>query len=324
MSTENFYGLEPEIILEATENIGTRSTGRCFALNSVENRVYDVELEDDTRVISKFYRPGRWSKQAILEEHEFLKDLDAAEIPVAAPLTLTNNSTIGEIKGMYFSVFPKRQGRSPDELDEDQLRQAGRLIARIHNVGSQKKIRDRGSVSIEEYGVRTIDLLSKGNWIAMEVKTRYEDLGKKLIDAMKPLFEGIEYQRIHGDCHRGNLLYGKGQFFFLDFDDMRQGPCVQDLWLLTPGRDAQTTKDREVMLEGYQEIRSFNRRELNLVEPLRTLRILHFSAWIAQRWSDPSFKRLFPQFETFDYWSREVETLNEQLQIISQIQTTAE
>ncbi|MDZ4677479.1 MAG: serine/threonine protein kinase [Oligoflexia bacterium] len=312
-----FYDLTPEHILSAIEQVGQRSTGRCYALNSLENRVYEVELEDNSKVVGKFYRPGRWTRDAILEEHEFLKDLAAAEIPVAEPLKLQDGSTLGTAEGgIMFSVFPKLRGRAPEELNDQQLLQLGRFLGRIHNVGASKKASHRILLTPETYGVNPLKFLSENNWLSLEIATRYKQVVQEILDISTPWFANIKTHRIHGDCHLGNLLYNNDGPFFLDFDDMVTGPPVQDLWLLVPGNDEQALKDRDVFLKGYTEMREFDFTSLRLVEPLRAFRFIHYSAWIAKRWKDPAFPRIFPDFNTHKYWSSELLDLEKQLNFI--------
>jgi Ser/Thr protein kinase RdoA (MazF antagonist) len=315
-----FYDLTPQIILSAIEEIGTRSTGRCYALNSLENRVYEVEMEDNSRVVGKFYRPGRWTREAILEEHEFLADLAATEIPVAQPLKLQNGSTLGTAEGgIFFSVFPKLRGRAPEELNNQQLLQLGRFLGRIHAVGANKPAKHRVVMTPETYGVNPLKYLSENQWLPLEIATRYKQVVQEILDIATPWFKNIKTHRIHGDCHLGNLLYNNNGPFFLDFDDMVTGPPVQDLWLLVSGRDDQALRDREVFLKGYTEMREFDHSSLRLIEPLRAFRFIHYSAWVAKRWKDPAFPRIFPEFNTHKYWSSELLDLEKQLGFIKNL-----
>jgi Ser/Thr protein kinase RdoA (MazF antagonist) len=315
---ESFFELTPEPILTAAEQIGVRSTGRSYALNSLENRVYEIELEDDRKVVAKFYRPGRWTRDAILEEHEFLADLAAQEVPVVEPLKLKDNSTLGTTDGgIFFTVFPKVRGRAPEELKPDQLTQLGRFVGRLHNVGATKTSKNRLLLDPKNYGRPALQFLSENNWLPMELATRYKTVAEEIINLITPWFENIKTHRIHGDCHLGNLLYDQqGNAFFLDFDDMVAGPAVQDFWLLVPGQDEKALQDREIFLKGYTEMRQFDRGTLRLIEPLRALRIIHYSAWIARRWKDPSFQRVFTEFNTHNYWENEIRDLKKQRDII--------
>lgn len=316
--TESFFSLTPDHILDAVESIGHRSTGRCFALNSLENRVYEVELESGEKVVGKFYRPGRWTKEAILDEHIFLQDLVDSEIPAVAPTVLSNGSTLDQTKeGIFFAVFPKVAGRAPDELKPDELEQIGRFLARIHNTGAQKQADHRLRLTPTTYGTNNLKFLVDGGWLPLEIKREYEETVTKIVELSEPLFEGVPVQRLHGDCHLGNLLHNQTGFFFLDFDDMVVAPTVQDLWLVTPGNDDETLRSRTALLTGYRQMRDFDQQHLALIEPLRALRFIHFSTWIAKRWKDPSFPRAFPEFNTYRYWAAELEDLKKQLRFIS-------
>jgi Ser/Thr protein kinase RdoA (MazF antagonist) len=319
--SEFFFNLTPDPILNAVEQIGIRSTGRSFALNSLENRVYEVEMEDESRVVGKFYRPERWSKEALLEEHEFLHDLAAEELPVCEPLKLKDGSTLGMLEGnIFFTVFPKVRGRAPEELNEAQLIQLGRFLGRLHNAGCKKKTKHRLTLTPQTVGGQALDFIMKGNWPPMELASRYKSVVEEILERITPWFENIETHRIHGDCHLGNLLYNQeGQAFFLDFDDMVTGPAVQDFWLLVPAQDAEAVAAREVFLKGYTEMRKFDRSTLRLIEPLRALRIIHYSAWIAKRWKDPAFPRIFPEFNTHKYWDGEIRALTLQNEIIKSL-----
>lgn len=312
MTIDFFNNLTPEKILDAAETAGGRATGRIFQLNSLENRVYEIEMEDGESVVGKFYRQGRWSKEAILDEHEFLADLKAQEVPVVAPLPLKGapHPTLGHFEGgSYYAIFPKVRGRAPDELNDDQARQLGRLVARMHNVGETKKAKHRVLMNPENFGLKPLELLLSGGWIAMELQSKYEKTVRDLIEAITPLFSGIKTHRLHGDCHLGNLLFDGPSAFFLDFDDMVEGPAVQDIWLATNVGAGERNTLRDFFIEGYETMRPFDRQTLHLVEPLRALRIINYSAWIAKRWEDPFFKKIFTEFQTYTYWAQELEGL---------------
>ncbi len=319
VSQNNFFELTPQHILEAVEAIGFRSTGRCFALNSLENRVYEVEMEDENRFVGKFYRPNRWTKEAILEEHGFLGDLAKAEIPVAQPMVMGNSSTIGKTaSGILFAVFPKVRGRVPQELDQQQYLQLGRFLGRLHTVGASKSAQHRMALTPQTYGLAPLKFLDEKGFLPMELASQYKAKVIELVDLIAPWFENIHVQRIHGDCHMGNLLYNGDGPFFLDFDDMVIGPPVQDIWLIAGGSDEQGKRDREIFLKGYCEMREFEMASLRLIEPLRALRFIHYSAWIAKRWDDPAFPRAFPEFNTYKYWLSELQDLQKQLDLIRQ------
>lgn len=347
--TRYFFELTPDRVLEAVESLGLRCTGRCTALNSFENRVYEVELEEDEesveagsaryasndrsasavfarRRVVKFYRPGRWTREQILEEHEFLLDLQKAEIPVVAPIEFSTGegkATLHAARdgGIFYALFPKVGGRAPEELQDNQLRWIGRLLARIHSVGALKPAPHRIEINAENYGRKNLKTLLDGNWIPLEFAARYEKTVTEICSLTEKMFSGLSastLHRIHGDCHLGNLLWNQSGPFFLDFDDMVRGPAVQDIWLLVPGRDEESIRQRQVLLAGYEEMREFDDATLRLVEPLRALRFVHYSAWIARRWDDPAFPAAFPQFGSHRYWQDQVHDLELQLELIRQ------
>ena len=328
-----FFELTPDRVLDAVETSGLRCTGRCFTLNSFENRVYDVELEleDDSptqksayhqnRRVVKFYRPGRWSKSQILEEHEFLGQLQDREIPAIAPLVFPRGGTLQSTKDsqIHFALFPKVGGRAPDELSDEQFLRVGRLLGRIHAVGASQPAHDRVKLDPQSYGVKNLEFLLSGNWIPLEFQGRYQRAVEQICTLSQAWFDQAQTQRIHGDCHLGNLMWNDWGPFFLDFDDMVIGPPVQDVWLLVPGRDSEAIRQREILLEGYRQMRDFDESSLRLIEPLRALRYIHYTAWIARRWSDPAFPQAFPHFGSHQYWNKEVEDLESQLEWIKEI-----
>ncbi len=326
--TRYFFELTPDRVLEAVESAGFRCTGRCMALNSFENRVYDVELETDeepttvqgrlqNRKVVKFYRPGRWTAEQILEEHQFLADLVEAEIPAIAPLQFPDGGTLKKTPegGIWYTIFPKVGGRAPDELSSQQHQTIGRLLARIHNVGSTRVASNRVKIHPSTYGLSNLQFLKEGGWLPLEFESRYRQAVESICQISAPWFEAAKTHRLHGDCHLGNLLWGDSGAFFLDFDDMVTGPAVQDLWLLLPERSRESLEE---ILEGYSEMRDFDRRTLRLIEPLRALRFVHYTAWIARRWQDPAFPKAFPHFNTHRYWSDETDDLEKQLRLVQE------
>lgn len=325
--TQFFYKLTPEALLDAIEkSLGRRSTGRIMTLNSMENRVYEVELEDSGNndkcesVIAKFYRPGRWFPEQIEEEHQFLADLIAEEIPAVAPFELSNGLTLDQLpdSGILFSIFPKISGRSPDELDEDEALQVGRLIARMHNVGASRTAPNRIKLSIASYGEESLRYLKDHHCVPKELEDSYFTLASQMLVQGAPHIASLPTQRIHGDGHLGNLLRGRNGLFWVDFDDMVTGPCIQDLWLLLPSRDAYGRKQLFTLVEGYRQMREFDMQSVRGIEILRSLRMLHFSAWIAKRWEDPAFPKAFPQFGTFAYWRNQLDDFREQISNIEE------
>lgn len=328
--TRYFYDITPERILRAVESIGVRCTGRCLAMNSMENRVYDVEIEvDDITTASprdryrvvKFYRPGRWSAEQIQEEHDFLFDLAAADIPVIAPIKDEAGRSLwtDQDSGIFFTVFPKCGGRSPDEFSDEQYEWMGRLLARMHMVGAKRPAPHRVKIGPQSYGRESLAFLVESGMIEPTSRTRYIAVVEALCEICEPLFQDLPLQRIHGDCHRGNILWGNEGPFLVDFDDMVQGPPVQDMWLIVPGRDRESMIQLDLLVEGYEQMRSFDRRSLKLIEPLRALRLIQYCAWIGRRWSDPAFQRIFVHYNTANYWQQEIAQLEEQLRYIREL-----
>ncbi|MEX1099747.1 MAG: serine/threonine protein kinase [Bacteriovoracaceae bacterium] len=319
--TQYFNKLTPEHVLEAVEKLNFKTTGRVMQLNSMENRVYEVEIELDEEPesisenfkIIKFYRPGRWSKEQIQEEHDFLWDLKDQEIPAIAPVKFENQTLFENEQGLYFTLFPKQGGRECDEWTNSLLEQMGRLLARLHNVGATKKAGHRIKLDIENYGEKNLEFLLQSGKIPNEYAAHYENLANQIFKISSSLFEGVGYQRVHGDCHHGNVLLGSTGPFLIDFDDMVQGPKVQDIWMIIPGRDDYSIRQRNILVDAYLSMGDFNLRELKLIESLRALRMIHFSSWIAHRYEDEAFKRAFPTYGSSQYWEKELHDLREQI-----------
>jgi Ser/Thr protein kinase RdoA (MazF antagonist) len=316
--------LGPEAALEAVESAGLRPTGHCAVLRALENRVYDARLEDGAHVVVKFYRPGRWSRAAVEDEHRFLLDLRDAEIPVCAPLALAEtgdggdgSGTVGERGDILFGVWPRTGGREPEELTDEQLAILGRLLARIHGIGAQRHPTDRPTLDAQTALLDPLDELLDRALLPPHCEDRYALAVEALADVYDVRSDGVPRLRIHGDCHLGNLLCGRDGWFFLDFDDFVVGPAVHDLWVLAPGRDAEGRRQRDVLLAGYRQFRDFPPRWLGLVEPLRAARFLKLSSWIARRWDEPQFRSTFPHFGTASYWERETRELEEQVERVA-------
>lgn len=317
VKSEDFFALTPESILDSVEAViqveepEIRCTGRALALNSLENRVYDVELEDESHVVAKFYRPGRWSEAQIREEHGFLFALDEAEIPVVSPLEFDGESLFRNEQGIFFTLFPKVQGRLRDELDEERLRTLGRYIGRIHNVGERYPFEHRVTLSADGWGRKPAEYLLASPYLDAAYRARYEAVTRMLVERAEDALRGALAFSVHGDCHLGNALWIQDSPFFLDFDDSMTAPPVQDIWMVVRGRGEEADRDRNILLEGYEAFRPFPRASLKLIEPLRALRMVHYSAWIARRWEDPSFGKAFPLFGTPRYWEEEIQALQE-------------
>jgi Ser/Thr protein kinase RdoA (MazF antagonist) len=304
-----FFGLTPDRVLQAVEVGGLRCTGRCLPLRAFENRVYEVELEDERRLVVKFYRPGRWSRATIEDEHRFLADLAAAEVPAVAPLDLGNGRTLNEIDGIFYAAFPKIRGRTLDELDAENRRRIGRTIGRLHAVGAARPAPNRPRLDVRRYVHEPLDILMAGDFIPGSLAPRYRDVALQIARTVEAPLAAAPAQRIHGDLHWGNILWAADGPVLVDFDDCLMGPPVQDIWLLGRGNDEEARKMREDLIEGYELFREFDRSTLPLCEPLRALRIIYISGWIAKRWEDPSFPPAYPNFRDTRYWMQEYEEL---------------
>ena len=318
----SFYDLTPERILEAVETSGLACTGTCYALNSYENRVYEVEVEEESgslgRRIVKFYRPGRWSDDAILEEHSFLRELAAEELAVAAPEPLADGQTLqhSESTGIPFAIFPKIIGRDRDELDERSLRPLGHLLARIHNVGRSRSFQHRPNLDVETLGYRSLRAILDSQSLPDNLRPGYEAIVTQLLTAIEPQFNAVSVQRLQGDCHLGNIIWKDDLPTCIDFDDIVTGPVVQDLWMLVPGRDDESRRRFDILVNAYELLGLLNRDSLRLIEPLRTLRMIRYAAWILSHREDPAFARAFPYFGTEQYWARHIEDLREQGEVL--------
>lgn len=311
---ELFLDLTPDEVLRAVEALGLEPTGHIMPLHCFENRVYDLKLEDGAHVVAKFYRPGRWTQEGIQAEHDFLLELQQEEIPVCAPLVVDGATTF-QVDDIFYAVWPRTGGRAPEELDDDQLQVLGRLLARIHNVGAAGSAIHRPRLEVERYVYEPLEVLSSGRFVPPHWLDRYETAAARLADTYEELRVDVPVHRIHGDCHLGNLLHGREGWFFLDFDDMLEGPAVQDVWMLIPDPSEEGARQRSVLLEGYRQFRDFDRGWLRLVEPLRGLRYVYYASWLARRWNDPAFPPSFPHFNTEAYWERETLDLEQQAQL---------
>jgi len=310
--------LTPDVLITAVEEAtGCPMTGLTYSLPSYINRVYELQAEDETRMIAKFYRPGRWTREAIQDEHDFVMNCFLEEIPVVAPLKLKNGETIGEADGIFFSVFPRRHGRGFEvNSDEDWLR-IGRLIGRVHAASGTGKAENRIRLSPETSTVADIDQLLKGGFISDYCFEGFKDICMKILDRISGVFDDAEFIRIHGDCHQGNLIDRPDEgLMLIDFDDMMMGPPVQDLWLLLPDYANFSRREMNLMIEGYEHFRNFDRSSLKLIEPLRAMRIIYFLAWCSTQSNDYKFKTNFPEWGSDNFWLREIEDLNLQLKVI--------
>ena len=318
--TDLFLALTPERVLDAVEASGVAVRPLCYPLNSFENRVYEVELADRTRVVAKFYRPQRWSAAEILAEHRFLAELAADEIPVCAARPFPDGSTLRTIDGILYALFDRRGGRAPDELDPAMARRLGALVGRLHNVAARRPEADRPALASEPYVRCDLAWLADERRVPARLSARYLAAGHAIADAYDRMSRDVPTLRLHGDLHLGNVLERDGELRLLDFDDSRVGPAVQDLWLALPGRDTRASILLSSLLEGYEQFRRFDRAELRLVEALRGLRMAHYAAWLARRWHDPIFPRSWPHFGTDDYWERETLDLEEQAAAVARVE----
>ncbi|MFN7857855.1 MAG: serine/threonine protein kinase [Acidovorax sp.] len=332
--------LTPDQVLDALASVGLYGDGRLMALSSYENRVYQVTLEDGERVVAKFYRPGRWSTAQILEEHAFAAELMAAEVPAVGPMVL-GGQTLHQHDGFAFSVSPWRGGRQPELDDFEVLEWIGRFLARIHTVGAAQPFVHRPALNLQSFGIESRDWLLEHHIIPLDMQSAWRDECGKAIELIATnsrvsgvkggfCLEDAACIRLHGDCHPGNILWtpldewGRGGPHFVDLDDARMGPAVQDLWMLLSGDRRQRTHQLGALIEGYEQFRSFDRRELALIEPLRTLRLIHYSAWLARRWQDPIFPVNFPWFGSSDYWRGQIDMLIEQNEAMQEAPLVAE
>jgi Ser/Thr protein kinase RdoA (MazF antagonist) len=315
MSPNSPYSeLSPETVLDALEALDFRSDGRVLALNSYENRVYQIGIEDAEPLIAKFYRPNRWSDAAILEEHAFSLELAAQEIPVVAPLK-TAGRTLHEHRGFRYAVFPRRGGRWPELGKRDEREWVGRFLGRIHAVGRTQGFQQRGTLSVQTLGWDARDTVLDGEWMPDYLADKYADVTERLllqIESRAAHWNGARLSRILGDCHRGNILWTDGGPHFVDLDDCVSGPAIQDIWMLLSGGPQDMRTELTDLLAGYQQFCSFDTREIALIEPLRALRMIHYSAWLARRWDDPAFPLAFPWFAEARYWEQHYRALEEQ------------
>lgn len=341
--TEAFSQLSPERILDAIDEVlgapdfalGWRCSGQVLALNSYENRVFQVALEacgagapdlipgltlsDRCSLVTKFYRPARWTNEQIQEEHDFLQELVQAEVP-AVPALVLEKRTLHEAQGFRLALFPKRGGRSPEVSDPQVRERLGRFLGRLHAVGAQSPFEYRATLSAHTFGREPARFLLENHWLPPGLQRVYSGLVDQALDLVDAAFDrvpGVIWQRTHGDCHMGNVLWHddgpEPGPYFLDFDDAVMAPAIQDLWMLLSGSQDEMAEQMRVLLRGYEDFREFDERELILIEPLRTLRLVHYAAWVARRWSDPAFPAAFPWFEDARYWEARILELREQI-----------
>lgn len=318
MKPEGFSALVPERFIDAVEQaLDIRLTGTANPLTSYINRVYELEAEDRTRYVAKFYRPGRWAEEALRDEHRFVRDCESAEIPVVAPIVQTNGDTLGCLDGVFFAVFPKRHGRQFEICgDEDWIR-LGHLLGRTHVAGSRMEAPARIRLHPETSTENDIVTLLDGDFMPPHLADRFETVADTILDTIEPGFDGLEFIRIHGDCHNGNLLDRPDEgMMIIDFDDMAMGPPVQDLWMLLPDHVDKARKELNLILEGYEQFRSFDYSSIRVIESLRVMRMLYFLAWCSTQIDDYRFQRNFPDWGSDGFWESEIRDLEQQLNVI--------
>lgn len=316
---QDYANLTPDCMINAVESLGFFSDGRFLALNSYENRVYQIGIEDAQPIIAKFYRPQRWTDEQILEEHAFCYELLNEDLPVVPPMQF-NSQSLHCFEGYRFSLFERRGGRAADMDDFDNLLQLGRFLGRIHGVGCARSYEHRPAIDISGHGRNSAELILK-DFIPDSLRAPYQSLTEDVLKLIEQRFsevKDVRSIRTHGDCHAGNLLWREGLPNFVDFDDSRMAPAVQDLWMLLSGsREEQEMQLSEVVGE-YDQFNAFDVKELHLIEPLRTLRMMHYAAWLARRWTDPAFPQAFPWFNTERYWGQHILELREQLSALQE------
>ncbi len=315
-----FASLTPDTLLGALEGVGLRPDGRLLALNSFENRVYQVFMDEGAPLVVKFYRSGRWTDAAIGEEHAFVHELVEREIPVVAPLVI-DGRTLHHHADLRFAVFPRQGGRAPEFDRLDTLEWMGRFIGRIHAVGALKPFAARPTLDIRTFGEEPRDFLRAGDFLPPELADVYFGVVDQALDGVRRCFERagkVATLRLHGDCHAGNVLWTDAGPHFVDFDDARMGPAVQDLWMLLSGERGEQVRQFAEVLAGYEDFCDFDTRELHLVEALRTLRLIHYAGWLARRWDDPAFPAAFPWFNTQRYWQDRILELREQIALMDE------
>ncbi|WP_456379802.1 serine/threonine protein kinase [Thiolapillus sp.] len=312
--------LSPDLILDAVESVGFEVNGSLLPLNSYENRVLQIGLEEHPPIIAKFYRPGRWSDAAILEDHHFSLELAEQEIPVVAPLLDNNRQSLFEYQDFRFALYPRQGGRSPNLENPDHLEWIGRLLGGIHAAGASQPFKHRETLSVDSLGWQSLAWLRESGMLPPEIASSYMALCKDLLLQIDDVFTTHDSRqlRLHGDCHPGNILWTDQGPHFVDMDDCRTGPAIQDLWMLLSGDRQEMTLQLSELVEGYRLFHDFDTRELVLIEPLRSLRLIHYSAWLARRWDDPAFPKAFPWFNTNAYWQEQLGILQQQQELLNQ------
>lgn len=312
--------LSPDLILDAVESAGFEVNGSLLPLNSYENRVLQIGLEERAPIIAKFYRPDRWSDDAILEDHAYSLELASQEIPVVPPLLDDKQQSLFEHQGFRFALYPRQGGRSPNLENPDHLEWIGRFLGRIHAVGTSRPFVHRETLSVDALGWQSLAWLRQSGMLPLETANAYLSLCEDLLTRIDGIFSSHPFNqlRLHGDCHPGNILWTDQGPHFVDMDDCRNGPAIQDFWMLLSGDRQEMTLQLSELIEGYRLFHDFDTRELALIEPLRTLRLIHYSTWLARRWDDPAFPKAFPWFNTGAYWQEQLAILVQQKELLDQ------
>lgn len=314
MDQADYARLSPDLVLDAVESIGYLSDACILALNSYENRVYQIGIEDAEPLIAKFYRPGRWSTDQILEEHQFAFELVEQEIPVIAPI-VKDGKSLFEYENYRFALYDRRGGHAPELEDLDTLYTLGQHLGRIHAIGQIKPFEYRPSISIQSFAKDSRAYILENELVPKSLLEAYSTLTDHLLEKIEAQYDESQYRaiRLHGDCHPGNILVRYDNLHIVDLDDARNGPAIQDIWMLLNGDRAQKTSQLSSILDGYEEFCEFESQEIRLIEVFRSLRMLHYCGWLAKRWEDPAFPKAFPWFNTENYWASHILELREQL-----------